>query len=143
MRFLAGLMLVVAGCGGGQLRPPAGAAPACALPFESGMCEAYIVVYAFVDGACVQRIYGGCDGNDNRFSTLEECMATCAGQPVPNGCPPGRVAQEICLACGPVGGCGKMATVCALACDPNAGDGVCPSSLPSCWQGVCQFAACI
>ena len=49
------------------------------LPFDVGPCDAAIPVYAFVDGACVQRTYGGCEGNGNRFSTLEECLATCAG----------------------------------------------------------------
>ena len=91
------------------------------LPFDPGPCRAAIPVYAFVDGACAQQIYGGCDGNDNRFDTLEECMGTCGGPPDPGACPPNRVAREICLACGPAGGCSKRATVCALVCDADAG----------------------
>jgi hypothetical protein len=119
--------------------PPA----ACQLPFDVGPCRAAIGVYAFVEGACVQRTYGGCQGNDNRFFTLEECMATCLGQPVPGACPPNRVDREICLACGPAGGCGKTAKVCALVCDANGGAGVCPPELPSCHDGVCQMGFCI
>ena len=116
---------------------------ACQLPFEVGPCDALFQVYAFVNGACVQRVYGGCEGNGNRFSTLEECLATCAGQPVPGGCPPNRVTREICLACGPAGGCSKMATVCALVCDADAGASVCADSQLLCYQGVCQAAFCI
>jgi hypothetical protein len=115
----------------------------CGLPFEAGPCEAAISVYAFVDGACVQRTYGGCQGNGNRFSTLEACLATCAGEPVPGGCPPNRIAREICLACGLAGGCGKRATVCALVCDADAGSAVCADSYTTCYQGVCQTAFCI
>jgi hypothetical protein len=121
----------------------AGGAAVCQLPFEAGVCDAFFHVYAFVDGACVQRTYGGCGGNGNRFSTLEECMATCAGQPLPGGCPPNRIPREICLACGPAGGCSQRAKVCALVCDVDAGASICADSLPVCYEGVCQYAFCI
>jgi hypothetical protein len=114
----------------------------CSLPFEVGPCDALFPVYAYVNGACVARTYGGCQGNGNRFNTLEECMATCEGRPVPNGCPAGRIAKEICLACGPAGGCSQSQTVCALACDADAGAAACSPSLPACSQGVCQYAFC-
>jgi len=116
----------------------------CALPFEAGPCEAAISVYAFVNGACVKRTYGGCQGNGNRFSSWEECVATCVGPPNPGGCPPNRIDKEICLACGPAGGCSKMATVCTLVCsgEPAGGPSVCEPPL-SCYQGVCQVAFCI
>src|SRR5262245_16714450 len=55
-----------AGSGGGGRGGATGAA-ACALPFDPGPCRAAIPVFAYVDGACVQRVYGGCDGNANRF----------------------------------------------------------------------------
>jgi hypothetical protein len=148
--FLAALSIGGPTCGGSLTPSPdagdpadgAGGGAACALPFDPGPCRAAIPVYAFVDGACVMRSYGGCDGNDNRFDTLEECMATCAGPPDPGACPPNRVAREICLGCGPTGGCSKRATVCALICDAYAGDSPCELSLPVCWQGVCQVALC-
>lgn len=115
----------------------------CSLPFEAGPCEAAIGVYAFVDGACVPRTYGGCQGNGNRFSTLEECTAKCGGSPASGECPPNRVSREICLSCGLAGGCAKTATTCALVCDADAGSAVCADAGFSCYQGVCQAAFCI
>ena len=125
----------------GGWTPPA----ACALPFEVGPCDAAIPVWAFVEGACVSRTYGGCQGNDNRFGSLEACLAACAGRPAPNGCPSGRIAQEICLQCGLAGGCASRGTVCALPCDADGGvtPSSCPSSLAFCYQGVCQMGGCI
>jgi hypothetical protein len=139
--FLTLAALFSSACGGGQLSPD-GAAPSaavCGLPFDPGPCRAAIGVYAAVNGVCVPAIYGGCDGNDNRFSTLEECMAVCEGRPLPNGCPAGRIAREICLECGPAGGCGATATVCALPCDAAT---ACPAELRACVDGVCQTGGC-
>jgi len=118
-------------------------APACALPFDVGSCEAVVPVYAFVNGACAAKSWGGCGGNANRFSTLEECMATCEGRPSPFGCPSGRTAQKICLACGAAGGCALSMVVCALPCDP-ASTTSCMGGryLGSCVAGVCQDAYC-
>ena len=145
-RSIIGFLMasLFAACGGGSLTPDNGwTAPAvCTLPFEVGTCDALFQVYASINGACVPRTYGGCDGNGNRFDTLEECLATCEGRPVPNGCPSGRIAQEICLACGPVGGCARSQTVCALPCDADAGTAACGSHLPFCSAGVCQNAFC-
>jgi hypothetical protein len=98
-------------------------------------------VYAFVNGACVPRTYGGCQGNGNRFETLEACLATCVGPP--GACPPNRVAREVCLGCGAGGGCLKTATVCALVCEADGGVSQCEPSLPFCVQGACQIAGCI
>ena len=114
----------------------------CSLPFEVGPCDAAVPVYAYVNGACVARTYGGCEGNGNRFNTLEECMATCEGRPVPNGCPAGRIAKEICLACGLAGGCSKSQTVCALDLRRRCGRGRLLVALPICSAGVCQYAFC-
>ena len=36
-------------------------------------------VYAFVDGKCVEKTYGGCGGNANRFESLKECEDICGG----------------------------------------------------------------
>ena len=118
-------------------------AAACALPFDPGTCRGAIPVYASVGGACVGKIYGGCDGNDNRFNTLEECLLVCEGRPVPNGCPAGRIVKEICLECGLAGGCGKSESVCALPCDADAGAAPCGSAPLFCTDGVCQASFCI
>ena len=122
---------------GGVGTPP----PECLLPFEVGPCNAAFSVYAFVGGACAPQIYGGCSGNANRFSTLEECLATCEGRPGTRACPPGREAREICLACGAGGGCMKSITACALTCPTNGAP--CASGGHVCSDGVCQAAFCI
>jgi hypothetical protein len=111
----------------------------CFLPFDPGPCDAAMRVFAFVDGACVERTYGGCGGNDNRFWTKEECMATCEGRPDPNGCPPDRVFRNICLECGPAGGCGKQADVCAKVC---SADSQCDGPLWHCREGACEVGGC-
>ena len=137
------LVLVAAGCDQPQLQTGDGGADSgwnapqvCALPFDVGPCDAAVRVYAFVDGACVERVYGGCAGNDNRFQTIEECMATCEGRPAPNGCPAGRIPGRICLACGPVGGCGEQLDACVLACDPVVP--ICTEPM-ACIGGSCQM----
>jgi hypothetical protein len=145
---LAAFALFGLACGGNLSRSPDGGidgwapAAACALPFDPGSCRGAIPVYAFVGGTCVEKVYGGCEGNDNRFASFEECLATCVGQPPPGACPPNRVEREICFACGAAGGCARKGTVCALVCE-GAGDSACEPGLPTCYQGVCQVAGCI
>jgi hypothetical protein len=112
----------------------------CSLPFDPGPCKAATHVFAFVGGECVEKTYGGCQGNDNRFTTLEECMAACQGQPDPEGCPPGRVARHACLECGPAGGCGKYGDVCARMCNANSD---CDAPLWYCADGACEVGGCI
>ncbi|MGA1824532.1 MAG: BPTI/Kunitz-type proteinase inhibitor domain-containing protein [bacterium] len=53
----------------------------CQMPIDPGPCYAYIVRYAFNNktGRCEQFIYGGCGGNQNNFTTLEECRQSCGG----------------------------------------------------------------
>lgn len=115
----------------------------CARPFDAGTCEAAFPMYAAVDGQCVAVTYGGCDGNDNRFSTLEECLAVCQGAPAHNACPEGRVADEICLECGPAGGCSKLMEVCALPCDAETSCGTNqPFTNFQCFENRCQQFGC-
>ena len=51
----------------------------CLLPKEPGSCEALFPAFYFDsdEGECLEFNYGGCDGNDNRFDTLEECQLAC------------------------------------------------------------------
>ncbi|KAK8783144.1 hypothetical protein V5799_015516 [Amblyomma americanum] len=52
----------------------------CALEPERGLCYAAFTLYYFdaATGTCEEFLYGGCGGNDNRFGSLAECLATCA-----------------------------------------------------------------
>ncbi|KAF7699995.1 kunitz-type protease inhibitor 2 [Silurus meridionalis] len=55
---------------------------ACVVPAEPGLCRASFLMYYFDPStqSCQSFIYGGCKGNKNRYSTLEECMSNCAGR---------------------------------------------------------------
>ena len=51
----------------------------CTLQPETGPCRASIPRYFYniTSGKCEEFIYGGCGGNDNRFTTAAECAAQC------------------------------------------------------------------
>ncbi|KYB26517.1 Papilin-like Protein [Tribolium castaneum] len=51
----------------------------CTQPKERGTCRNYTVKWFFdMDyGGCSRFWYGGCDGNNNRFKSKEECDNTC------------------------------------------------------------------
>jgi hypothetical protein len=114
----------------------AGSPDVCSMPFETGPCDAAIPVWAFLDGGCVQRIYGGCEGNGNRFNSLEECLGMCGDI---TSCPPNRIVREICVECGPSGGCARTLETCTLACQTS--DECSPGF--NCYDGVCQDGPCI
>jgi len=46
---------------------------------EAGSCSDYEVRYSYVSSlrSCQPFYYGGCEGNDNRFETADECEAEC------------------------------------------------------------------
>ncbi|KAG5669149.1 hypothetical protein PVAND_017044 [Polypedilum vanderplanki] len=46
---------------------------------ETGPCDEYVVNYAFDQETqqCKAFYYGGCEGNNNRFETKEECESIC------------------------------------------------------------------
>jgi len=51
----------------------------CSLPPQIGSCRAAFQMF-YYDGEskeCKPFIYGGCEGNENRFETMEECTKTC------------------------------------------------------------------
>ncbi|XP_011689368.1 PREDICTED: papilin isoform X5 [Wasmannia auropunctata] len=51
----------------------------CNLAVDSGPCRGAFHKYYYESGlrACREFIYGGCDGNANRFSTISECESIC------------------------------------------------------------------
>jgi hypothetical protein len=69
---------ITGGTGGGST---GGGPGICTLPIDPGRCEAYVPSFGFsaADGNCQRFIYGGCEGNANRFETLAECEAQCGG----------------------------------------------------------------
>lgn len=53
---------------------------ACSLPKDNGPCREFTVKWFYdgVDyGGCNRFWYGGCEGNGNRFKSLEECRGVC------------------------------------------------------------------
>ena len=103
----------------------------CALEPDPGPCRASIPSYFFnfKSSQCEEFIYGGCEGNENRFSLLEYCLETCGvTEPTENpcnliDCAPGttcRVKEDT--------GAGEcIKDICALVPDP----GPCRASIPS------------
>uniref|UniRef100_A0A8C2QB50 Serine peptidase inhibitor, Kunitz type 1 a n=1 Tax=Cyprinus carpio TaxID=7962 RepID=A0A8C2QB50_CYPCA len=53
----------------------------CVEPPVTGSCRASFTNWYYnpYDGSCHRFNYGGCDGNENRFKTEEECMQSCNG----------------------------------------------------------------
>ncbi|WP_437588552.1 BPTI/Kunitz domain-containing protein [Sorangium sp. So ce1000] len=95
------------GAGGG------GGLPArCLLPADPGPCDAAFPRYWYdpAAGACRQFTYGGCEGNENRFDSLEACQEGCRGGLPDMG------------ACASPSDCIRVAPGCCGGCDPADAD---------------------
>ena len=57
--------------------PPDPPVDVCELDIVVGPCEAAIPSWGFDGDECVEFLYGGCQGNGNRFETQAECEAAC------------------------------------------------------------------
>ncbi|XP_075166740.1 kunitz-type serine protease inhibitor taicotoxin [Haematobia irritans] len=53
----------------------------CRMPARKGVCRALIPRWSYdvEKKDCIEFKFGGCDGNDNNFSSYKSCMATCQG----------------------------------------------------------------
>ncbi|XP_048510814.1 papilin isoform X3 [Athalia rosae] len=62
--------------------------PTCSAPLDAGNCDADITAYWYnpEERICQAFIYGGCDGNANRFQTEEQCERLCGS----------FVGQDVC-----------------------------------------------
>lgn len=51
----------------------------CRLGVQKGPCEAAHTLWYFdaFKGMCETFLYGGCEGNENRFLSREDCQAAC------------------------------------------------------------------
>ncbi|KAF7669024.1 hypothetical protein LDENG_00260350, partial [Lucifuga dentata] len=51
----------------------------CLEPISEGTCSDYVLLWYFHprSGECRPFVYGGCDGNQNRFSSRRECQMWC------------------------------------------------------------------
>ncbi|XP_028938241.1 WAP four-disulfide core domain protein 18-like [Ornithorhynchus anatinus] len=71
------------GCGHVCMTPETGSSGnICEKPMDKGLCMAYMPKFYYNSKTkkCESFIYGGCQGNENRFDTVEECMARCGGK---------------------------------------------------------------
>ncbi len=59
----------------------------CDLEPVTGPCLAYFPSYFYnsTTGNCEMFVYGGCQGNDNRFETVSDCLEACGGIQVTDG----------------------------------------------------------
>jgi hypothetical protein len=92
----------------GETTEGTGVPDRCRLPAESGPCLAYGPSY-YHDarmGLCTPFVYGGCNGNENRFPTQEACQAACDG---------GTLNFD---ACSTPADCVLASPRCCVACDP-------------------------
>lgn len=51
----------------------------CRMPARKGVCRALIPRWSYdpTKKDCLEFKFGGCDGNENNFSSYKQCMETC------------------------------------------------------------------
>lgn len=64
---------------------PTPASDKCQLRNDTGSCKAFFQNYYYDStvGQCRQFVYGGCQGNENNFLTLEDCQKACPSRSKP------------------------------------------------------------
>ncbi|XP_028937639.1 WAP four-disulfide core domain protein 3-like isoform X2 [Ornithorhynchus anatinus] len=62
----------------------------CEKPVEVGRCMGHMPMYYYNSKKkkCEPFIYGGCQGNENRFKTMDLCKSHCGGSTKSGRCPP-------------------------------------------------------
>ncbi|XP_048002091.1 kunitz-type serine protease inhibitor conotoxin Cal9.1d-like [Leguminivora glycinivorella] len=55
---------------------------ACSLPIVTGPCRAHVPSYGYntTSNECERFVYGGCEGNDNRYASLKDCEQACKSE---------------------------------------------------------------
>jgi hypothetical protein len=73
------------------------------------------------------------------FLVATALMGGC-GSDEDDECPNGQTKRSVCVGCGPAGGCGEKAEMCARQCQ---GDADCSGLMgDGCLEGVCQVTKC-
>ncbi|GLH10987.1 Papilin [Gryllus bimaculatus] len=85
--------------------PPTIEQDICALPAVIGSCHNYTErwYYNTYDVRCSPFYYGGCDGNENNFLTMQDCQQRCENMPTPP--PEQEFRRDICQLPRVVGPC--------------------------------------
>ena len=54
------------------------------MPIAPGPCLAYSERWGWEEGECKKFVYGGCQGNENKFGSKEQCEQSCKSVDVNN-----------------------------------------------------------
>ncbi|XP_072852588.2 protease inhibitor 1 [Pogona vitticeps] len=90
----------------------------CRLPPDVGPCKAYVKRYFYnvTSHKCELFIYGGCQGNQNNFESLEKCQDKCAGKPGICPTPPPDTSTTCDVRCANDWGCPEKQKCCHYGC---------------------------
>ncbi|MEL6184753.1 MAG: BPTI/Kunitz-type proteinase inhibitor domain-containing protein [Myxococcota bacterium] len=106
---------------GSAAEPPPSTSPMprCQLPLETGPCDAAFPRYGFDPALdrCREFLWGGCEGNENRFESFEACRTACGGDEVE--------ARACGGSAGPTCTADEFCDFPQDGCDTANGEGVC------------------